>query len=329
MAEAVAAGAGREAACEIIGIPIRTLQDWDRHPIDRRHETSKPPKNALSETESKQFVDIACTPTYRDLSPKQIVPKLADAGEYFGSESTLFRLLRARELLTHRTAAKPGVSRAPRQLIATGPNQVWSWDITWLKQRGRPGYFYYLYLFVDIWSRFILGWSVERSESDVLSARLVASIAERFGIDLTGVFIHSDNGGPMRGMNMLAKLQQLGVIASFSRPRVSDDNPYSESLFRTFKYRPGYPTKGFFTLEAATAWVDAFVTWYNQEHLHSAICYVTPQSRHFAGEVAVLANRDRVYEAARAAHPERWAGRPTRNWQAVGAVTLHPDRLLD
>ncbi|MBC8067680.1 MAG: transposase [Deltaproteobacteria bacterium] len=322
----MAAGARREAACEIVGIPIRTLQDWDRSSGDRRTTSSRPPVNALSTDEVRTLVEVATSPEFRDLSPSQIVPKLADQGRYIASESTFYRKLRERQLLTHRSAAKPGVSRAPQQRVATGPNQVWSWDITWLRRRDEPGRFYYLYLFVDVWSRCIVGWSVETAESDVLAARLIAEIAERQRLDLTGLVVHSDNGGPMKGLNMLSMLQWLGVIASFSRPRVSDDNPFSESLFRTFKYRPGYPTKGFADLPAATAWVDAFVAWYNLDHCHSAIRFVTPHSRHHGQEHEILANRVRVYTNARNAVPSRWSGRPTRDWSPILEVLLHPDR---
>lgn len=256
------------------------------------------------------------------------MPKLADQGRYVASESTLYRRLREQRLLTHRSPAKPATSRAPQQRIATGPNQVWSWDITWLRQRGRPGRYYYLYMYVDVWSRYIVGWRVELAESDVLAAQLIVEIAKQLAVDLTGIVVHADNGAPMKGMNMLGMLRALGAIASFSRPRVSDDNPFSESLFRTLKYRPGYPTKGFADQAAAVAWVEAFATWYNQEHLHSGVQYVTPHSRHFGQEAAVLANRERVYAAACAARPNRWSGRPIRNWAPIATVSLHPDRAV-
>jgi transposase InsO family protein len=144
-------------------------------------------------------------------------------------------------------------------------------------------------------------------------------------IDPRGIVLHADNGGPMKGATMVATLEKLGVLASWSRPSVSDDNPYSEALFRTIKYRPNYPHGPFEDVEAATSWLSAFVRWYNTTHLHSAIRFVTPDDRHFGREKAILATRRRVYAQARAEHPERWA-RGTRNWDQVVVVTLNPPK---
>ncbi len=140
--------------------------------------------------------------------------------------------------------------------------------------------------------------------------------------------LHSDNGGPMKGSTMLATLQRLGVVASFSRPRVSDDNPYSEALFRTLKYRPGYPSRPFASLEKASLWVAGFVRWYNTEHLHSAIRFVTPEDRHAGQEGEILRQRQRVYERARRDNPKRWSG-ATRNWQPIKAVYLNPEKKTE
>lgn len=269
------------------------------------------------------MVETASLPEFRDLSPKQIVPRLADRGEYLASESTFYRLLRAEKLLAHRAASRPPVPRPPRRHLATGRNQVWSWDITYLKAPIR-GSFYYLYLVEDIWSRKIVGWAVHDRESHDLAAKLFARTCAELGIDPAGLVLHADNGGPMKGSTMLATLQRLGVVPSFSRPRVSDDNPYSEALFRTMKYRPEYPSRPFASLECAHAWVARFVHWYNTVHLHSAIRFVTPEDRHAGRDVAILSRRRQVYAAARSANPARWA-RQIRDWTPVAAVALHPD----
>ena len=188
--------------------------------------------------------------------------------------------------------------------------------------------FFYLYLVVDMYSRKIVGWSVEQTESMELSSALLQRACQQLGVDPKGIVLHSDNGGPMKGSTMLATLQRLGIVPSFSRPRVSDDNPYSEALFRTLKYRPEYPSRPFTSLEEARTWVAAFVTWYNTEHLHSAIRYVTPDDRHFGRDKQVLACRKQTYEQARRHHPERWSG-PIRNWQPVGPVYLNPVTDVD
>jgi putative transposase len=325
ISDAVAAGARKTAACALIGMPVRTLQDWVRSIGDQRAVRSKPPANALSADEVTHMMEVLNSVEFRNLPPAQIVPRLAERGDYIASESTMYRELRERRLLAHRSTARPPTARAPKRRDTTGPNQVWSWDITWLRRRDEPGRYYYLYLFVDVWSRYIVGWSIEEAESDVLAATLLQRIATKLGIDPTGIVLHSDNGHPMRGASMIATMYALGVVASLSRPRVSNDNPFSESLNKTLKYRPGYPSAGFADLAAARAWVASFETWYNDEHRHSEIRFVTPRQRFVGDEHQVLAKRAATLETARAAHPERWTGRKIRNCTPIAVVTMHPD----
>ena len=161
-----------------------------------------------------------------------------------------------------------------------------------------------------------------------LAARLISRACAEMDVDPDGLVLHADNGGPMKGSTMLATLQQLGVVASFSRPRVSDDNPYSEALYRTLKYRPEYPRGPFRSMEAARSWVEGFVAWYNTEHRHSEIRFVTPDERHYGREDTILRNRRVVYERARRNNPRRWTG-ATRNWKPIGAVVLNPERRTD
>ncbi|OUL80328.1 hypothetical protein CA602_27970 [Paraburkholderia hospita] len=188
------------------------------------------------------------------------------------------------------------------------------------------GQFFYLYLFLDVFSRKIVGWQVYAEESSALASEVLRDLCAREAIQPEQVILHSDNGGPMKGATMLATLQALGVMPSLSRPGVSNDNPYSESLFKTLKYRPAYPLKAFDTLFAARTWVGALVRWYNEEHRHSAIRFVTPAQRHANLDQDILLRRAALYQAARQRNPLRWKG-PTRNWQRVDTVHLNPDRI--
>jgi putative transposase len=323
--EAVAAGARRKRACELLGLAVRTLERWADGGEDGRHGPKRVPANRLSEAERRRVVAIATSPEFRDLSPKQIVPRLADRGDYVASESTFYRVLHEADLQRHRGPSRPPTSR-PRQHAATGPWQLASWDITYLCS-GVRGQYFYLYLVEDIWSRKILGWAIHTTECGSHAAELVSTIADTAraqGIDLAGWVLHSDNGGPMKGSTMLATLQRLGVVPSFSRPRVSDDNPFSEALFKTLKYCPEYPRAGFATVDAARAWTARFVAWYNDAHLHSGIGHVTPASRHDGRDVAILAARRETYQRARDRRPDRWAGN-TRPWERPATVLLNPE----
>ncbi len=327
--EAVRDGARWQAACQTIGLTSRTIQRW-RHQgggDDRRQGPRSEPPNKLSAAERQEVLEIVSSPEYCDQSPHQIVPRLADEGRYLASEATLYRILREEALLAHRERSRPAVVWRTQEHLATGPNQVWSWDITYLRSTVR-GSFFYLYLILDVWSRKIMGARVFGEESMALAAELFEQTCQRHDLDPQGIVLHSDNGGPMKGSTMLATLRRLGVVASFSRPRVSDDNPYSEALFRTLKYRPEYPSGPFASLEAANLWVQGFVIWYNHEHLHSAIRFVTPEARHSGQEEEILQQRQRVYEQARCRHPRRWSG-PTRNWRPIAAVALNPEKATE
>ena len=326
--EAVAAGARRAPACHLVGLSVRTVERWrGAHAEDARHGPRQAPANKLSGAERRGLLATVNTAAFRDLSPHQIVPRLADLGRYLGSESTMYRVLRAEELLAHRGRAKAPVRRPPRAHVATRPDQVWTWDITYLKTPVR-GLFFYLYLLMDIWSRKIVGWNVYDVESAALAATLFTATCAAQRLDPRGIVLHADNGGPMKGATMLVTLERLGVLASFSRPRVSNDNPFSEALFRTLKYRPEYPAQPFGDLAAARAWVGTFVRWYNTAHLHSAVRFVTPADRHAGRDTALLLARQTVYDQARDRHPERWSGE-TRNWDPILIVTLNPERVVD
>ncbi len=321
--EAVAAGSREDAACAAVGLSARTLQRWKHDPEgdDGRAGPHARPANALSEDERRRVLAVLHQPEHHDASPKTVVAKLADRGEYVASESTMYRLLRAEGELVPRGRARPPVRRETPSHRATGPNQVWSWDITYLLS---PvcGVFFYLYLIVDIWSRRIMGWAVHTEESQEHAAALIAAAAKAAGVDAGTLVLHADNGGPMRGGTMLAMLRGLGITPSFSRPRVSDDNPFSEALFRTLKYVPNYPRRPFENAAAARSWVERFVVWYNAEHLHSGIGFVTPDARHQGRDAEQLEARRAVYKRAREAQPSRWSG-PARRWDRPAEVTLN------
>lgn len=323
--EAIASGASQRRACAAIGMSERTLQRWRGAPevADRRSTRVQQPSSRLSELERERILAVANSAEFGHLPPSQIVPRLADQGCYIASESSFYRVLRAANQIRHRNAARPvRESSKPRALKATKPNQLYSWDITYLPSTVRGCYFY-LYLFLDIFSRKVVGWQVYDEESADLGAEVILDICKREKVQPQQVVLHSDNGSAMKGATMLATLQRLGVMPSFSRPAVSNDNPYSESLFKTLKYRPGYPSQAFSDLVDARKWVASFVDWYNKEHLHSAIRFVTPAQRHAGQDQPLLRRRKVVYEAAKARHPQRWSG-PTRDWAPVEVVHLNP-----
>lgn len=324
IAEAEKSGARLEASADILDLSARTIIRWRKkgNDDDRRKGPSLPPSNKLSEEERIKIVDVANSASYRDLSPKQIVPKLADQGTYIGSESTFYRVLKEQNMLKHRQSSKPATHKKPNEHAAKGPCQVWSWDITYLHSPVR-GMFFYLYMIVDVWSRKIIAATVFDVESMELSAMLIANACSTHNVKPDSLVLHSDNGGPMKGSTMLVTLQSLGVVPSFSRPMVSDDNPYSEALFRTMKYRPCYPSKPFDNLADAQTWVDEFTSWYNTTHLHSAIRFVSPDDRHYGREHSILAKRQNIYNQARLLHPNRWA-KKTRNWNPILLVSLNP-----
>jgi len=324
---AQASGARQSKACEAAGISAKTIQRWHRpgNVQDGRLEAEHEPSNKLTTRERQRIIAIANEPAYADLAPNKIVPNLADKGIYIASESSFYRVLKTENQLNHRQKSKPTRQvKKPRALTATSPNQIYSWDITYLPTLVR-GIFLYLYLVMDIYSRKIVGWQVYEEESSALAADLMTDICRRERIAQNQVTLHSDNGSPMKGATMLATLQQLGVVPSFSRPSVSNDNPYSESLFRTLKYRPEYPEQPFANLHAARNWVQGFVDWYNHEHLHSSINFVTPEQRHAGEDVRILAKRQQVYKQAKLKNPGRWSGE-IRNWEPIKIVHLNPEK---
>lgn len=328
IAEARREGARLLPACEMVGLSLRTYRRWtlsEEVQGDGRPGAAHPvPSHKLSETEREAIMAVCHEPRFASLPPSQIVPRLADEGCYLGSESSFYRVLHEAGQQHHRGRADAPSRREPATHEATGPNQLWCWDVSYLPS-GIRGMYYYLYLILDIYSRKIVGWEVEVEESGEHGAALVQRTALREGIarQRQPLVLHADNGSPMKSATLLATLQWLGVQPSHSRPRVSNDNAYAESVFRTCKYRPEYPVAGFGSLDDARAWMLIFVTWYNTVHRHSGLNFVTPVERHTQQAETVMCKRIEVYEAARARHPRRWS-RAIRDWSLPDSVWLNP-----
>ena len=325
-------GARLRLACEVAGIDLRTLQRWRAgdglEAGDKRPTAVRPmPAHALSAQEREALLCVANEARFADVPPARIVPMLADEGMYLASESSFGRVLREHGQSRHRGRAKaPSTARPPTTHIATGPRQVWCWDMTYLPSQV-AGRFFYLYVILDLYSRKIVGWEVHDKDDAQHATDVVRRTALSEGISLleNKPVLHGDNGASLKSTTVLAMLQWLGMKPSYSRPRVSDDNAFSESLFRTAKYRPEFPSKGFFDRDEARHWATNFVHWYNVEHRHSGIRYVSPAQRHAGDDHAILAARHALYDQARQLNPARWSG-ATRDWTPVRAVALNPER---
>ncbi len=324
--EAVQAGARQKQACEVIELSARTFQRWIKGGVvnDQRLSAARPvPANKLTEQEREAILRICNEPAYSHLAPCQIVPILLDQGIYIASESSFYRILKAANQLTHRGKTKPKTKdNQLSSFTATKANQVWSWDITYCPSRV-IGQHYYLYMMEDIYSRKIVGWEVYDRESGDDAATLLERSVWTEQCVKSQLVLHSDNGAPMKSFTLRAKMQELGVVRSYSRPRVSNDNPYSESLFRTVKYHPRWPSEGFENLDAARIWVQTFVQWYNHQHRHSRIKFVTPAQRHIGEDIEILRKRDALYTKMKKSNPSRWST-TTRNWQHEPTVELNP-----
>lgn len=330
---AVESGAKLFNACKELGITERTYYRWMKQlktigTIEDLRPTAKrpDPANKLTTEERNEIIDTVNKPKFASMPPCEIVPALADQGEYIASESTFYRVLKEQKMQNHRGRSEEPKKRPISTHVAVAPNQIWMWDITYLNGPIK-GKFYYLYLISDLYSRDIVGWEVWEEESAEHASELIrrTALSQRV-LSTDPLVLHSDNGSPMKGATMLATLYQLGITPSNSRPRVSNDNPYAESLFKTLKFRPNYQPKGFRSLDDARLWCANFVNWYRYEHHHSGINFLTPAQRHNGEGELIMDNRRKVYEAAKAAHPERWNGRSIRNWTLPTEVFLNPNQ---
>ena len=315
---------GRKPACEALRVPRATFYRYlgQSHQFRSGKGSCTTPPLSLSQTERQDVIDTLHSEKFQDKAPYEVYATLLDEGKYHCSIRTMYRILKSKhgDIKERRRGHQRTQYKKP-ELLATAPNQVWSWDITKLKGPAKWTYFY-LYVILDIFSRYVVGWMVAHREQQALAKHLIEQSCIKQGILPGQLTIHADRGASMKSKAVAQLLADLGVTKTHSRPHVSNDNPYSESLFRTFKYRPEYPVKGFDSIEVARQWVGRFVKWYNDKHLHSAIRYVTPSQRHKGEDIEILANRKRVYQRAKQRRHERWS-RSTRNWEPITEVWLN------
>jgi putative transposase len=277
------------------------------------------PVRALSQAERIQVRQTLNSERFADRAPRQVYAALLDEGQYLCSWRTMYRLLAAHDEVRERRDQRRHPIYQKPELLATAPNQVWSWDIT--KLRGSVTWtYFYLYVLLDIYSRYAVGWLIAERESAALAELLVAKSCAKQGIVRNQLTLHADNGAPMRSQSLALLLSDLGVTASHSRPHTSDDNPFSEAQFKTLKYQPGYPDR-FGSIQDARAWARRFFGWYNQQHYHSGLNLLTPASVHFGQATVIQQQRQTILSAAYAVHPERFskgaplvAGPPPAVW---------------
>ncbi|MBN2884529.1 IS3 family transposase [Patescibacteria group bacterium] len=303
--EAVSSGSRIMSACRSIGISTTTFDRWQAGSIiDSRKGSFKSIPQKLTESEEKQIIEICCSNEYKDSNPYKILADLLDKGIYIASESTFYRVLRKNSLVNHRGNSRPTNKRnPPPERKATGPNQVWTWDITYLKSNIR-GIFYYAYVIIDIWDRSIVKWAIHDREEDSLAQELFKCAL--LDNNEPNVFVHSDNGSPMKGVTLMALFYDLGICNSYSRPRVSNDNPFIESFFKTVKYGASYPGK-FPNILIAREWFASFVDGYNTSHRHSGINFITPQEMRSGKYISIAKNRNKVMLQAKDKNPCRWS----------------------
>lgn len=293
-------------ALRAIGACPATWYRRQKPRLPRARPRSTPPLALLTE-ERSAILELLNSPRFADCTPYTAWARLLDEGRYLASVRTMYRILAASGQSNERRNQLIHPAHAMPELLATGPNQVWSWDITRL--RGSLKWqFFYLYVLIDIFSRYVVGWLVAGAENAGLAQALIDETCQKHGIARDALTLHSDRGSPMRAKTTAELLVDLGVAASFSRPRVSNDNPFSEAQFKTFKYRPQFPAC-FGGLEHARAHSREFFPWYNDEHRHSGIGFMTPAAIHFGTAPALWQQRAAVLRAAYLAHPERFKGK--------------------
>jgi len=322
--EAQNSGARLFKACEVLEISVSTFRRWSAgNLVDCRKGASKQVPGKLSLEEEQSIINICCSNEYKDDNPYKIHASLLDKGTYIASISSFYRVLRKKGLMTHRGNTKPAQCHSkPPEKIATGPNQVWCWDITWCSSDVR-GLFYYAYVIIDIWDRSIVKWAIHDREDDALSEELFKHALR--DNNYPDVWVHSDNGNPMKGITLLALFYHLGICNSYSRPRVSNDNPFIESWFKTLKYNVSYPGK-FSSIENAREWFAGFVNSYNTDHSHSGVHFITPQQVRNGHYESIVAKRNKVMKKAKNKNPLRWSRHvkqlPVKHTVKLNSVSL-------
>ena len=323
---------GVQHACEALGVsrarfyrqrgpgrPVASEPEGSAEPMGPKPAPPRSHPRALDAAERQAVLDTLHGPRFCDVSPAEAYATLLDEGAYLASERTMYRILAAAGETGERRNQHVHPAYAKPELLATAPNQVWSWDITKLLGPAKWTY-YYLYVILDIFSRYVVGWMVAYREQAVLAERLIAETAAKQRIIPEQLTLHADRGTSMTSKPVAFLLADLGITKTHSRPHVSDDNPYSESQFKTMKYRPGFPSR-FASMEEARAFCQEFFPWYNTEHRHSGIGLLTPEAVHYRRAEALHAARRQVLATAYAAHPERFVNQapqppplPTAAW---------------
>ena len=317
--------------CAALGFPRSTLYRL-RQPVAAPaspQELRQSPR-ALSATERATVREVLNSERFADLSPRQVYATLLDEGEYYCSISTMYRILAEHGEVNERRAQRTHPTCTRPELLATAPNQVWSWDITWLRGAGKWQHFY-LYVILDIFSRYVVGWMLAEEESGILAEQLfacgapkvIAETCRKQGIQRDQLTLHADRGAPMTAQTVAQLLEELGVTKSHSRPHTSDDNPFSEAQFKTLKYRPDYPER-FESLVQAHQWATSFFDWYNNKHRHSRLGLMTPAAVHWGLDQQLTRQRQQVLQAAYTTHPERFVNGLPKPPQVPDAVWINP-----
>jgi len=319
-AVALAPQTGPSATCRALGVARATLHRRQRPPATRPPRPR--PARSLAPEEEKAVLAALHAERFADRAPAAIVATLLDEGTFLCSVRTMYRLLAKHGEVRERRDQLRHPAYAAPELLATAQNQVWTWDITKLKGPVKWTYFY-LYVLIDIYSRYVVGWMVAPRESAALAKKLIEESCAKHGIEPGGLTIHADRGSSMTSKPVALTLADLGVVKSHSRPHVSNDNPYSEAQFKTLKYRPDFPDR-FGSIEDARAFCVAFFAWYGAEHRHSGIAMLTPEDVHYGRAPQILAARGVVLDAAYALHPERFVRRPPRPAELPPAVWINP-----
>ena len=321
-AEALATYVGVKPACDALRVARATF--YRRGRPSTGHQQPRPtPARALSEKERDKVFDTLCSERFVDRSPPaEVVATLLDEDVYLCSERTMYRVLASQVPVQERRAQRSHPEYQKPELMATGPNQVWSWDITRLLGPRKWSYFY-LYVIMDIFSRYIVGWMVADRESSALAGRLIQQSCLKHGVQPQVLTLHSDRGAPMTSQCTAQLLADLGVTRSLSRPQVSDDNPFSEAQFKTLKYHPSFPGR-FEDQGQAKMFCRSFFRWYNAEHRHGGISMLTPEQVHFGHATQVIARREAVLREAWAAHPDRFVSGEPKPKPVPEAVWINP-----
>jgi len=319
---------GVTTVCDALGVARSTLYRRRRNAADAAAKSrSATSPRALSQAERDQVRDVLNSERFQDLAPREVYATLLDEGQYLASWRTMYRILATQAEVRERRNQLRHPAYARPELMATGPNQVWSWDITKLRGPSK-GIYYYLYVILDIYSRYVVGWMVAERALAMLAEQLIGGTCAKQAIDRGRLTIHADNGGPMTAKPVALLMADLGVVKSHSRPHVSNDNAFSEAQFKTLKYHPNYPAR-FGSVSDARSWGRRFFAWYNNEHHHTGLLLLTPADVHYGRSAAVLARREHALQQAYASHPERFVKGPTKLSGLPPAVWINPPKAGD